>query len=101
MQTSLGGLLAQPGPPGGAEGNLVKFPLFGMICKSSVSLEVVKIGRRLLRSKLWEHYVTKIGSTHVGKGGVGSWGYILVSLIPEWLSKSAQAVCSESCLYGF
>jgi hypothetical protein len=40
MQTSLGGLLAQPGPPGGAEGNLGKFPLFGMNCKSLVSLEV-------------------------------------------------------------
>jgi hypothetical protein len=39
------------GPPGGAEGNLVKFPLFGMNCKSLVSLEVVKIGRRLLGSK--------------------------------------------------
>jgi hypothetical protein len=70
MQTSLGGLLAQPGPPGGAEGNLVKFPLFDMICKSLVSLEVVKTGRRLLRSNFGK--ISENGSTHVSKGGVGS-----------------------------
>jgi hypothetical protein len=76
--------------------------LLGMICNSFVSLEAVKSDMGLLRSKLREYlWFAKNGSTHVGRGGVGSWGDVLVSLIPEWLSKSAQAVCSESCLYGF